>query len=85
MKQFLYTVKDPEGIHARPAGMLVKKAKEYESSVTIVKGDATANAKQIFTIMGMAVKNGEEVTFVIEGTDEDAAFAGIEEFVKGNL
>lgn len=85
MKQFTYTVKDPEGIHARPAGLLVKKAKEYQSAVTIVKDGRDANAKQIFGIMGLAVKCGEEITFIVEGEDEEKAYAEVLDFVNENF
>ena len=60
MKEFKYVVTDAEGIHARPAGLLVKKAGEFTSSVTIAKGDKSADAKRIFGVMGLGVKTGEE-------------------------
>lgn len=43
MKSFEYTVKDELGIHARPAGLLVKEAKKFQSECTITKGDKTKN------------------------------------------
>ena len=52
MKEFKYVVTDPEGIHARPAGILVKQAAGYKSAVTIVKGEKSADAKRIFGVMG---------------------------------
>ena len=81
MKEFKYVVTDPEGIHARPAGILVKQAAGYTSSVKITKGDKTADAKR----MGLGVKTGEEVTITVEGDDEDKAFAELEAFFKENL
>ena len=80
MKEFKYVVTDAEGIHARPAGLLVKKAGEFTSSVTIAKGDKSADAKRIF-----GVKTGEEVTITADGADEDAAIAELEAFFKENL
>ena len=77
MKEFKYVVTDPEGIHARPAGILVKQAAGYTSSVKI--------AKRIFGVMGLGVKTGEEVTITVEGDDEDKAFAELEAFFKENL
>lgn len=85
MKEFKYVVTDPEGIHARPAGILVKQAAGYASSVKITKGDKTADAKRIFGVMGLAVKTGEEVTITVEGDDEDKAFTELEAFFKENL
>ena len=85
MKEFKYVVTDPEGIHARPAGILVKQASGYASAITITKGDKNADAKRIFGVMGLGVKTGEEVTITAEGADEDTAIAELETFFKENL
>ncbi len=86
MKQFEYTIKDPVGIHARPAGLLGKKAKEFEGTVvTIEKGDKSAAATKLMALMGLGVKCGDTVTVKIEGGDEDAAAAAIEAFLNENL
>lgn len=85
MKEFKYVITDPEGIHARPAGILVKQAAEYQSSVKIAKGEKSADAKRIFGVMGLGVKTGEEVTITVEGADEDTAAAELETFFKENL
>lgn len=85
MKEFKYTLTDPEGIHARPAGELVKQAKEFVCSITISKDGKSADAKRIFAIMGLAAKQGQEVTVTADGSDEDAAIQAMEEFMKMNL
>lgn len=85
MKVFKYVITDPEGIHARPAGILVKQAAGYQSSVKIAKGEKSADAKRIFGVMGLGVKTGEEVTITVEGADEDTAAAELETFFKENL
>ena len=85
MKEFKYTITDPEGIHARPAGELVKAVKAFSSDIKIAKGGKAMNCKAIFGIMGLAVKQGNEVTFTFEGEDEDAAYEAISAFVKENL
>lgn len=85
MKQFKYTITDPEGIHARPAGELVKAAKEFESKITLEKDGKSGDCKKIFTIMALAVKNGNEVTITCEGPDEDAAVAKMQEFMKEKM
>ena len=85
MKEFKYVITDPEGIHARPAGILVKQAAGYQSSVTIAKGEKSADAKRIFGVMGLGVKTGEEVTITVDGADEDTAAAELETFFKENL
>ena len=78
-------ITDPEGIHARPAGILVKQAAGYQSTVKITKGEKSADAKRIFGVMGLGVKTGEEVTITVEGADEDTAAAELETFFKENL
>ena len=85
MKTFSYTIKDEIGIHARPAGLLAKKAKEFQSTITIEKGGKSASAAKLMMIMGLGVKCGDTVTVTVEGADEEAAAAAIEEFFKANL
>ena len=85
MKEFKYFITDPEGIHARPAGELVKKCKGYASKITMIKDGKAANAAKILAVMSLGVKKGHEVTFQIEGADEATAAAEIEAFMKENL
>ncbi len=85
MKTFEYTVKDSMGLHARPAGMLAKAAKGFESEITITKGDKTVSCTRLMAVMGMGVKCGDTVTFSISGNDEEAAEKAISEFVNSNL
>ncbi len=85
MREFEYTITDPQGIPARPAGMLVKEAAKYKSSVTIEKDGKTGDAKRIFAVMGLGVKSGQTITVRVEGADEDVASKSIEEFLKNNL
>ena len=85
MKSFEYTITDPVGIHARPAGILVKEIKKYASTVTVIKGEKEVNALKLMALMGMGIKQGDNVKVTIDGADEDAAAAAIEEFFKANL
>ncbi len=85
MKEFTYTITDPEGIHARPAGELVKVAKEFSCKVTLTKDGKSGDCKKIFGIMGLAVKKGNEVVMSFDGEDEDAAYEKISAFMKENL
>lgn len=86
MKSFEYVITDPVGIHARPAGVMVKKIKEFAgSTVTITKGDKSVNAAKLMALMGMGIKQGDTVTVGIEGGDEDAVCAAMEEFFKANF
>ena len=70
MKEFTYTIKEPVGIHARPAGMLAKEAKTCQSTVTIVdKNGKSVDATRLMALMGMGIKCGDTVTVKIEGAD----------------
>lgn len=85
MKEFKYVVTDPLGIHARPAGILVKEAGKFTSDIKIKKADKAVDAKRIMGLMGLGVKTGDEVTITVTGEDEDAAVAALESFMKENL
>ena len=85
MKSFEYTVKDPVGIHARPAGMLSREGKKYKSAICVVKGGKSANILRLMALMGLGVKCGETVTVTIEGEDEETVAPLVEEFFKANL
>ncbi|MCR5213611.1 MAG: HPr family phosphocarrier protein [Eubacterium sp.] len=85
MKSFKYVITDEVGIHARPAGLLVKEAKQFASTITIAKGDKSAKATALMKLMGMGVKKGDEITVTVEGDDEDAAAVAIEKFLTENM
>ena len=86
MKEVKYTVTDELGIHARPAGLLVKLAKTFpDTTVTITKEGNTVKASQLMKLMGLGVKKGNEVTVTADGAAEDEAIAALEAFFKENL
>jgi len=87
MKQFTYTITDPVGIHARPAGLLAKAAKALDSTVTVAKADGSksAAATKLMALMGMGIKTGETITVTVEGGNEEANAAAMEQFFKENL
>ena len=101
MKEFTYVIKEELGLHARPAGLLVKEAKKFQSATTLaakgktVKGFASSatlekdgkscDMRKLMALMGMGVKQGDEVTVQVEGPDEDAAFEALEKFFQENL
>ena len=86
MKQFTYTIKDALGIHARPAGLLAKKAKSYaDTTVTITANGKTVNLGQLMKLMALGVKQGTEVTITCDGANEDEAAAGLKAFLEENL
>ena len=86
MTTFNYTITDPVGIHARPAGILVKEIKGYAcTTVNVIKGDKSVNALKLMALMGMGIKQGDTVTVSIDGGDEAAVAAALENFFKANL
>ena len=86
MKSFTYTITDPLGIHARPAGLLAKAAKAYSDTVIAVeKGGVSARASQLMRMMGLGIRQGDVVTVSAEGACEDAAIAAMLEFFRNNL
>ena len=85
MKEIIYKIKDEIGIHARPAGLLVKKAAEFQSDIKISKGDKTVDAKKIFGVMSLGAKCGDQVKVVINGNDEDSAAEELRKFFEENL
>jgi phosphotransferase system HPr (HPr) family protein len=85
MCEITYTIIDPDGIHARPAGNFVEKMQQYSSNITVNRGDASVDAKKLFAIMKMRVKSGETITIRAEGNDEAAAVDTALAFLKENL
>ena len=66
------TVKNPTGLHLRPAGTLCKQAMQFKSSITFHYGDGnTANAKSVLSVLGACVKCGDEIEMFCEGEDEE--------------
>ena len=86
MKSFEYTVNDPLGIHARPAGLIAKMTKGYvDTTVTVIKGDREAKASQLMKLMSLAVKKGDTVTVKVEGGNEEEVYNTIYKFFQENL
>ena len=71
MKQFTFTITDPLGIHARPAGILAQAAKNFpDTTILVVKGDNAVKATQVLKLMSLGVKEGDAVRVTAEGPDE---------------
>lgn len=85
MRTFTYIIKDELGIHARPAGLLVKEARKYESRITISYQGKAVEATRLMALMGMGIKCGQEITVEVQGPDEDTACDGIRAFLESNL
>lgn len=85
MVKFTYKVKDPQGMHARPAGIIAAKAKEFESDARVTDGKETADLKKVLPLMGLPVKCGDELAITVQGTDEDRAAEAIRDVLKENF
>lgn len=85
MTKFEYTLTDKDGIHARPAGLFVKKAAGFNSDISISKGEKQADAKRLFAIMGLAAKCGDTIVITANGEDEDKAAEELKKFLSENL
>ena len=78
-------IKNPTGLHLRPAGVLCNEAVKYKSRVYFKYGDNEANAKSVLSVLGACIRSGTELEFICEGEDEDAAMAGITTVVENGL
>ena len=86
MKSFAYTITDPQGLHARPAGVPVKQAKAaVPCAVTIEKDGKKADARKMFALMGLGIKSGDTVTVHVGGENEEQVAADLEAFMQENL
>ena len=85
MKEFKHIINDPMGMHARPAGLLVKAVAGYASKITITAPTGTADAKRLMALMRLAAKQGMELTVTVEGADEEKAAAELQAFMAANL
>lgn len=85
MKEFKAVIKDPIGLHARPAGLLVKQAAAFKSKITIDGNGKSADGKRLIMLMALGIRQGMEVTCRVEGEDEEAAVQAMKKFFKENL
>ena len=77
-------IKNPTGLHLRPAGILCKEAMQFKSLITFNFRGNTANAKSVLSVLGACVKCGDEIEFICEGEDEEEAIQKIEETLRTN-
>ena len=82
MKSFIYRIEDPNGMHARPAGILAAQAKKFESSITVRFNEKKADAKRLLSLMSLGATHHSELIFEIEGVDEEQALAALENFCR---
>ena len=79
------TVRNPSGLHLRPAGLLCGEAIKYKSSVTFQYDGGTANAKSVLSVLGACVKSGDEITLICDGEDEQEAIDALAALIRSGL
>lgn len=78
-------IKNPTGLHLRPAGILCKEAMQFKSLITFQFKDTTANAKSVLSVLGACIKSGDEVEFFCDGEDEEIALKTIITAIENGL
>lgn len=79
------TIKNPTGLHLRPAGLLCKEAMKYKSLITFSFEGGTSNAKSVLSVLGACVKCGDEIELICEGIDEEEALKAVVEAVENGF
>lgn len=79
------TIKNPTGLHLRPAGILCKEAMQYKSLITFQYKGNIANAKSVLSVLGACIKSGDEIEFYCEGEDEEEALEAMVQAVENGL
>jgi len=85
MKQLEIVIHNPTGLHARPAKVLVKLAKQFQADIKIKHGEKTANAKSMVSVLTLGASKGSNVTVMVDGDDEETALAEIEAAIRSGL
>lgn len=85
MKEISFTVKAKDGLHARPAGILVKEAMKFQSDIKMYFNDKEASVKKLFALMKLGVKQGDTVKLTADGADEQDAINAVEKFMGENF
>lgn len=78
-------IKNPTGLHLRPAGLLCKEAMQFASSITFRYRDNTANAKSVLSVLGACVKSGDEIELFCDGADEQEALQTLVKIIEDGL
>lgn len=79
------TIKNPTGLHLRPAGYLCKEAMKYRSLITFSFDGGVANAKSVLSVLGACVKCGDEIELICEGVDEQEALEALVKAISDGL
>ena len=75
------TINIPTGLEARPVALLVQVASQYESRIYVEIAEKKVNAKSIMAMMSLGIAEGEQVTIIADGADEENAVADIEQYL----
>jgi len=78
-------IKNPTGLHLRPAGNLCKEAMKFKSKITFEYRGNTANAKSVLSVLGACIKSGDEITLICEGEDEKEALEALISYIESGL
>ena len=85
MKQLDLIVPNPTGLHARPAKVFVKTAKQFKADIRVQHGSKKANAKSVISVLTLGVEKGGEICITADGPDEDEALAVLKDAVETGL
>ncbi len=86
MQRFIYTITDRDGIHARPAGVIIQAAHKFKSDVVLkAKGRQISLKGGIFSLMGLGIRCGDEIEVVCTGEDEAEAAAAMRQSFEKHL
>ena len=78
-------IKNPTGLHLRPAGILCKEAMQFQSLITFTVRGNTANAKSVLSVLGACTKSGDEIELFCDGADENEALAAMVRIIENGL
>jgi len=84
MQEIKYRIDDEMGLHARPAGLLIKLVAKYKSDIQLGTPAKMVNAKRIIGVMSLTLKKGNEMTMTFNGEDEADAVAAVKAFLEEN-
>ncbi len=85
MSRFEYTITDPNGLHARPTGLLVKKAQGFSEEITLSCKGKSVGMKRLLAIMGLGIRCGDTVTVTVEGERASEVAAELQRFFEENF
>lgn len=79
------TIKNPTGLHLRPAGLFCNEAIRYRSAITFHYKNSISNAKSVLSVLGACIKCGDEIELICDGEDEEKALSAMIRIVEDGL